>query len=243
MNDFYVYAYYKINSEEIFYIGKGCKNRYKEIHNRNSYFLSIYNKYPCSVKFLETGLSNEEACEREIYHITYYKNIGQAQCNFTMGGTGFSTGVLNPIHKRIKEGTVKLFDSNSKFFGEANGFYGKKHTEESKQKISESLKGKSGMKGKDNPMYGKKRFGEDNPMYGKKGFDHPNSRMYSIKYVDGSSEFLTWKQCEKKFGIAFNRIQNTGGLISYKKKCKNSVYENTLIEPVTTIPQADETLQ
>ena len=46
------------------------------------------------------------------------------------------------------------------------GLKGMKHTEETKQKISNSQKGN--FKGKDNPMYGADLSGDNNPMYGKK---------------------------------------------------------------------------
>src|SRR5690606_36014572 len=124
-----------------------------------------------------------------------------------------------------------------KFEGEENHFFGKKHSEETKKKISESRKGKGARFGKDNPMYGKGFKGEENPMYGKTGESHPNSRMYLIQYTNGTTEKLHAKACEKKFGIAFERIRSTGGTLHYKKKSKNDVYEGTeltLIEGVTT---------
>jgi group I intron endonuclease len=51
-----------------------------------------------------------------------------------------------------------------KYIGENNPFYGKKHSEESKKKISESRTGKYG--GDKNPMFGKK--GELSPNFGRK---------------------------------------------------------------------------
>ena len=60
--------------------------------------------------------------------------------------------------------------------GELNGFYGKKHTEETKQILREktlklcenpAFRDSRAQKGENNPMYGSKRFGELNPMYGK----------------------------------------------------------------------------
>jgi len=49
--------------------------------------------------------------------------------------------------------------------GRGNPFYGRKHSEESRRKMSESHKGE--MTGEDNPMFGVCRFGRDNHMYGK----------------------------------------------------------------------------
>lgn len=49
--------------------------------------------------------------------------------------------------------------------GYDNPNYGRRHSEEEKKKMSESLKGK--MAGCNNPMYGIHRYGENAPMYGK----------------------------------------------------------------------------
>lgn len=154
---------------------------------------------------------------------------GLAKCNFTNGGTGFSTGSLNPIHKRVQSDDYVNPFSVIKFNGQNNHFYGKQHSEETKQRISDSRKGKGGQFGKDNPMYGKGFKGEDNPMYGRKGFKHPNSKMYEINYLDGRKEYLNRNQCERKFGIAFIRIQEQGGKLHYKKKTNNDKYEGVQI--------------
>jgi len=231
---FYVYEYYKKDNDEVFYVGKGTANRMYELHNRNKYFNAVYNKYDCDVRVVFEGLSNEEACEKEIKRIAELREIGQAYCNFTDGGTGFSTGKLNPIHDRIKRGEVNLFDSSSRFFGKQNGFYGRRHTEESRRKISESRKGKGGQFGESNPMYGVRRFGKENPMYGRRGERHHNAKMFEVIYKDGSSEKLTSKQCEVKFGIAFTRVRKEGGTLRYKKKTKNDIYEGTIVKLAQT---------
>ena len=238
--DFYVYEYFKKCTGEVFYVGKGTGRRMFELHNRNKYFNAVYQKYDCDVRVVCDELTNEQACEMERQRIAELKAVGQAYCNFTEGGTGFSTGELNPIHKRIAEGTAKLFDENSRFYGERNGFYGRHHTDETKRLISERRKGKGARYGADNPMFGKGFKGEKNPMYGRRGELHPNATMYLIKYIDGSSERLTAKQCERKFGIAFERIRGEGGVLHYKKKTKNDIYEGTEIEieRVTTSREA-----
>lgn len=231
---FYVYEYYKKDNNEVFYVGKGTGNRMYELHNRNRYFDSVYNKYDCDVRLVYNNLTNEDACEKEIRRISELKEIDQAYCNFTSGGTGFSTGKLNPIHERIKKGNVKLFDSSSGFFGKDNGFYGKRHSEETRRRISESRKGKGARFGKDNPMYGVRRTGKENPMYGRRGRKHHNAKMFKITYKDGTTEELTSKQCEKKFGIAFTRVREKGGTLQYKKKSKNDIYEGTIVKLADT---------
>ena len=49
---------------------------------------------------------------------------------------------------------------------------------------------------------------------------------------------FTSKEAERKFGIAYTRVRQTGGPLHYKKKTPNDIYEGTIIEiisPVTTI--------
>ena len=47
--------------------------------------------------------------------------------------------------------------------GSGNGMYGRKHSEETKEKIREKAKGRKGLKGKDNPMYGKTAWNKGKP--------------------------------------------------------------------------------
>jgi len=228
---FYVYEYYNKCNDEVFYVGKGTGGRKDELHNRSSYFKATYQKYRCGVRIIEDNLTNEEACIKEVERISDLKSVGQAYCNFTAGGTGFSTGALNPIHQRIARGEESYF-ARMKFYGEDNGFYGKTHSLVTKRKISNSRKGKGGRFGKDNPMYGVKRYGADNPMYCVTGEKHHNAKMFEIVYTDSFAERLNAKRCENKFGIAFTRIRHNGGVLHYKKKSKNDIYEGTIVRLV-----------
>lgn len=38
-NKYYVYEWHDVDTDEILYIGKGCKGRYKSLHSRNKKFL------------------------------------------------------------------------------------------------------------------------------------------------------------------------------------------------------------
>lgn len=212
--DYYVYEWYVEDTNHVFYVGKGRLGRVNEIRNRNKYFLAIYNKYKCKARKIQTGLTNEGACNLEKETIKKRKLSGEAECNFTYGGEGFSEGDLNPMYG------VRLT-------GELNGFYGKHHSQQTKELISQNRKGKGGQFGADNPMYGKGFKGSDNPMYGRKGFSHPNSKMYLL---EGETQPLTYKECEKRFGIAFSRIYEQGGYLVYKKSCTNkTLYEGKLL--------------
>lgn len=216
---FYVYEYYKIENGEVFYVGKGTGRRSRELHNRNPYFKAVIEKHEFAVRFVREGLTNEEACVYEIARIAEMRSQGMAYCNLTEGGDGFSSGENNPSRKYPE-----------KYLGENNGFYGRTHSDETRRKISESRKGKGARYGEDNPMFGKGRKGEDNHMYGMRGALHHNAKMYEVAHKDGSIEVLTAKQCELKFGIAFERIRHEGGTLHYKKKSKNDIYEGTTLK-------------
>lgn len=227
--DFYVYEYFIVETDEVFYVGKGRKNRYCELHNRNTYFNNIMDKYNCDVRLIHEELTNKEACLKEKETIKKKWDIGQAKCNFTAGGTGFSEGKLNPRVLNPLIGELNHF-YGVRMVGGQNPFYGRKHTEETKQKISENRKGKGGQPGELNPMYGKGFKGEDNPMYGRTRFKHHNAIKFLVEYLDGTSEYLTSKECEIKFGIAFTRIRKKGGELHYKKNTPSKeLYEGTKV--------------
>lgn len=65
---YYVYAWYYVETCEIFYIGKGKNNRYKERKaHRNRFFKNILNKYgeKVDVKILECHMTESDALARE----------------------------------------------------------------------------------------------------------------------------------------------------------------------------------
>ena len=104
-------------------------------------------------KFLICYTSSEKnACEKEVFWSSEYRKIGKAEYNIDKGGRG--GGYKKPLETKIKL---------------SNSMKGKHHSEETKKKISESLKGHKGCihseetkkklseshKGKTSPMKGK----------------------------------------------------------------------------------------
>ena len=103
-NDFYVYEWFNVDSNEVFYVGKGRNNRYKNISKRNQYFKNYYNKYNCDVRKVKIGIEEKEAFKLEIQLISKYRDIGQAKCNLTDGGEGatFPPGSWYDIFSKLK---------------------------------------------------------------------------------------------------------------------------------------------
>lgn len=94
--NFYVYKWFNTETNEIFYIGKGCGNRYKDISKRNKDFLDYYNNNPCASEIIEYFDVEEEAFAKEHQLIQKYRELGQVQTNLDDGGKGGCNFVWTP---------------------------------------------------------------------------------------------------------------------------------------------------
>ena len=143
-----------------------------------------YGKKNFSTEVIEWCYNENELQEKEKYWIEYYKAVENDNWyNLIPGGGG-----------------VQLF-------GDDNPFYGRHHTQETKDKISENLKGR--FVGENNPMYGvhlivsdevRKKMseshkgllvGDKNPMYGKPA--HNRGKPMSDETKKKLSKSLTGK--------------------------------------------------
>ena len=174
MNSYYVYIYYRLDTNEPFYVGKGKGRRWKRLDDRrNKHFIRIIDKYPIAVEIIKDNLSENEAfyweekiIETLVFEYGFSIDIPnnrskEKSChlvNQTWGGEG-SSGYSHTDESKKKMSKIKG--------GKNNPMYGKPCSDERKRKISESLKGK--YTGENNPNYGngEKIRGENNPMYGK----------------------------------------------------------------------------
>lgn len=120
---YYVYEYIRLDTNEVFYVGKGKNGRYKTLNNRNPMFLNIVKSAPYKVIKVLENLSNEDALEAEMSFIKYRKSLGQASCNLTSGGQG-AIGYKHTLESR------KLMQCN----------LGRKLSEDTKAKMRESSK-------------------------------------------------------------------------------------------------------
>ena len=126
---FYVYLHVRGDTGMPFYVGKGSGNRCIQRDRTNKHWKNIVSKCGFDIIFLEDNLDENTAFELEKYWI---KRIGRMidntgpLVNVTTGGDGYSG--------RKWQGQRS---------GEQNPMFGKHQTAETKQKISESKKGKS----------------------------------------------------------------------------------------------------
>lgn len=119
--NYYVYVYYRLDTNEPFYIGKGKGNRYIDVdHSRNDWFKNIINKERVAVVIVKNNLTEIEAFywEEEIIKIlvfeygysinikgNYYED-NKSYChlvNATWGGEGTSRPHTEEFKQRISE--------------------------------------------------------------------------------------------------------------------------------------------
>ena len=143
-NNFYTYLYRDENSVPI-YVGKGLGLRawtHLSKHADNVWLMRklqkmIRNGHDPQPEFLCKDVDEEFAFFAEEEAIAYYGRLDQKKgtlLNLTDGGEG-SVGAIRS----------QAFKDNLsiRLTGEGNHFYGKKHSDETKQKISLAKKGKS----------------------------------------------------------------------------------------------------
>ena len=99
---FYVYEWYNVNTEEIFYVGKGCGNRYKQVSKRNQLFKAYYENNECAVRIIQYFDLEQDAFDYEKKRIGELRNINQCFCNVDEGGTGGVNFVWTPEMRAYK---------------------------------------------------------------------------------------------------------------------------------------------
>jgi len=230
-----------------FYVGKskfkpeenpeyfGSGNR----HYKNA--LKKYGKHNFKKEILEICSSIEELNTKEKYWIAEYrKTCMHLMYNIAEGGDGGDTLTNHPDLENIKKKIKK--NIAGKVSGHNNGFFGKHHSDETKEKISQKIKGKpSHRKGKTGIFSEETRkkfsmihIGFKHSEESKKkisesrmGFKHSeeSKKKMSEKRKGCSSLFDTWVQ---KFGIEIAQEKEKIRTSKISQTRANNKLKNTL---------------
>jgi hypothetical protein len=158
---FYTYAHYT-PAGKLFYIGKGQRKRCESAAGRNNSWKEIVSKEGGFKTEILSRFDSEIDCfEHEIFLIDCFRSMGFELCNKAHGGQGSSgwthtkewkvsasskrAGELNYFHGKSHSDASKEKIKNSKL-GCVGPWRDKPRSEETKRKISESLKGRPGRK-------------------------------------------------------------------------------------------------
>lgn len=115
-------------------------------------------------------------------------------------------GELNPMYgrKHSEESKQKMSkELKGKYSGEKSVHYGKKHSEERKQKQSERQK--VAMIGESNPMYGKKHKDETRELFSQQRKGNTNSTK-KVRCVNTGEIFNSAKEAAQYFGLVHGSI-------------------------------------
>ena len=85
---FYVYEWFNLKTGDVFYVGKGCRGRYKQNRHRNKLFQEYFENNDCGHRIVKRFSDEQEAFDYEKKRILELKAVGQASCNIDDGGHG-----------------------------------------------------------------------------------------------------------------------------------------------------------
>ena len=198
---FYTYAHFKKDDLTIFYIGKGKKGRETVLQGRNKHWVNTVNKHGLNSQILAGWKTEQEAFDHEVLLISCFKDMGYDLVNMTSGGEGMS----NPSSETRK----RLSESHS---GEKSYWFGKKHTQETKLKISLA-------------KIGKKQSAETITKRIKSGINHPNFKgpVVATNLTTGKSIELLGATDMKINGFSHSKVSNC--LHGKRKSHKNHMFK------------------
>ena len=225
LKDYYVYIYYRLDTNEPFYVGKGKDDRWKRLNEatrgHNKHFMNIINKIPIAVIIEKDNLTESEAFywEEKIINKLVFEygfsidikgnRSNEHYChlvNKTWGGEGASgcNSYENKTEEEMKEIKKKLSEASK---GENNPMYGKDWREgkteeeilEHNRRISESIKGEK------HPWWGRHHTEETRKKQSEAkkgkydGKNHPGAK--SVICLTTKKIFFTAKEGAKYYNI------------------------------------------
>lgn len=172
--------------EERWLNGKGYK---KQFFNRA---IDKYGWDNIKHQILFSGLTKDQACEKEIELISFYDSTNpQKGYNISCGGEHSSPS--NVTREKIRNTLT------GKMVGEKNPFYGKHHSSEMKEKFSKDRKGKQTKE--NHPLWGKKHSKNSIEKMRK------NKRCLSVLCIETGKIFSSIHEAARETNSHFASIQ------------------------------------
>ena len=84
---FYVYEWFIKETNEVIYVGKGCRQRYK-VKKHNKFFNEMIKRFCCDSRIVKFFENEQDAFNYEYERIKELKQKNQCVCNIYEGGTG-----------------------------------------------------------------------------------------------------------------------------------------------------------
>lgn len=221
MAEFYTYIHYHEDWRNPFYVGKGLvkNNRAYNTKDRNIFWKNYVAKYgERKVKIIHHYNNESDAMIAEKALIGFFGRKDKRDgilVNLTDGGEGMA-GHIKSKELRERMGLLRK--------GDKHPMYGKKHTDESRKKMSDKLIGL--LVGEKNGMFG--RSGDLNPMYGKKHAPETveKQRLDKIGKYDGEKNpFYGKTHNEKTRKFLRERMLGTTMAEGQKAKIKKTMHE------------------
>lgn len=227
-NKYYVYEWYVVETDEVFYVGKGCEKRAWTL-KRNKFFLDMYNTHNCGVRIVQDNLYEDDAYQLEYETIQWYKtHTDYRLTNQTEGGDGTLGYKLTPeqIEKMTLAIKEKWRDKNWR-----QEIIRRRHlpdstyqSEEFKRKISSLVQGEN------NPNYGHRWTDEMKDALSIKqieshrydGFKNPNAKQIQCIETEEIFDCITEAmqkynvKCAASFTVALQHPTRTAAGLHWK---------------------------
>jgi hypothetical protein len=136
---FYVYEHIRNDTNAIFYVGKGKKERAYRVNDRNEYWKNIVNKIGYTVRFVVKDVDEELAYLVEQERIDQLEKLGIKLANICPGGKGVGSGDKHPMwcKPHPQRGSKRPYGKYK--CGADNPMYGKPSAMRGKKNIGASL--------------------------------------------------------------------------------------------------------